>query len=334
MDRRKQRICLEPFIGLSIDKHFGKTTISPCCIGPKRQTEIIDYQNDELLKSVRQAWATGQNIPKECNQCIELESQGLPGPISVVHDYYGHYQKKNIPDAQLVKFEYWVGDLCNLACIGCGPRNSSTWKQELQIPKNLAKRVVNYPWQNTDLSNCKYVHFQGGEPLLDSEHLEFLKMLPQLDQVTVVYNTNGTTKPSSAHIEVWKKCKSVYLNFSVDAVGKQFEYIRYPAKWDHVQNTIAWTIQNKLENMFIGIYQVVYPITQQTQMLVDQWWYDFCEQHGLDRNRTGVYKQPVVGDMSFANTEISLKKLQDIDRRRGLNWKEIFPEAAVVLDQA
>ena len=84
---------------------------------------------------------------------------------------------------------------------------------------------------STDL---KVLEFYGGEPLLIERHYDILEKLVESGrskEMTLLYNTNGSVYPDKG-VDIWKHFDRVLLSFSFDGVGKQFEYIRHPAKWD------------------------------------------------------------------------------------------------------
>jgi len=90
------------------------------------------------------------------------------------------------------------------------------------------------------LPNIKYFEFTGGEPFLIEQHFELLRYAVEHDyakNIEIHYNTNGTVFPEQA--ELWANFKHVEIAFSIDNVGARFEYERYGADWDLVQENIA-----------------------------------------------------------------------------------------------
>ena len=87
-------------------------------------------------------------------------------------------------------------------------------------------------FDNFDLDDLKYVEFHGGEPLMQSYPVEFLKKIKNLDQLIVKFNTNLTLLPSPELNDLLKKCKRVDFLLSVDDIGDRYEMLRYPGKWD------------------------------------------------------------------------------------------------------
>jgi MoaA/NifB/PqqE/SkfB family radical SAM enzyme len=84
--------------------------------------------------------------------------------------------------------------------------------------------------------NIRELYFAGGEPLLIPEHykiLEFMVETGASKNCILRYNSNGLELPEKL-FELWSHFKQIKFNFSIDAVGKQNDYIRYPSKWDDV----------------------------------------------------------------------------------------------------
>ena len=90
------------------------------------------------------------------------------------------------------------------------------------------------------LATVKQFDFYGGEPFLSKKMWQLLKIASDSGvskDISLHYNTNGTTWPT-ADIETWKDFKAINLSFSIDGIGEQFEYMRFPAKWDDAKINI------------------------------------------------------------------------------------------------
>jgi len=156
-----------------------------------------------------------------------------------------------------------LGNICNLKCRICGSWSSSKWaaeeidylKQEGVSRKDVKSHTAYQmlregAWpRNSDvfwdsleeiLPYVEYFEFTGGEPFMIQEHFELLKRAADLGyagNIDLHYNTNGTVYPEFI-LEVWQKFNSVEIAFSIDNVGKRFEYERYLANWDDVNSNI------------------------------------------------------------------------------------------------
>ena len=57
--------------------------------------------------------------------------------------------------------------------------------------------------------------------------------------IKVHYNTNGTHYVQDAIDNIWPNFKTVELAFSIDDIGEKFEYQRYGANWNEVNQNIT-----------------------------------------------------------------------------------------------
>ena len=108
------------------------------------------------------------------------------------------------------------------------------------------------------------------------------------------YNTNGTHW--SKEVDLWKNFKMVNLSFSIDGIGDQFEYMRYPGKWDQAKQTMENSIKLKEQNknMFLS-----WCITISTTNIFDlaetiNHWHEYYKPH-----RIGLYLNLVHGPDYF-----------------------------------
>jgi MoaA/NifB/PqqE/SkfB family radical SAM enzyme len=153
-----------------------------------------------------------------------------------------------------------LGNICNLKCRICGSWSSSKWAaEELDyMPKDFNKKThIAYQWlkqgawpRNPEsnfwdnlkslLPNIKYLEFTGGEPWLIQEHIDLLKYAVSTGDskhIDIHYNTNATQWPEDL-VGLWKDFGRVDIAFSIDNVGKRFEYERHGANWEAANNII------------------------------------------------------------------------------------------------
>lgn len=306
--------CIDVYKNLNIQIDNNSVSISPCCLYHPLSTEsIIDFQNNPSLVSIRQQW-DNNIIPIGCRGCDRREPSN-------------HWYKDNgyaDTAVELVRLDYWTGDTCNLRCAICSPQYSSAWKEELKIPER--KQIVNYVWKNLDLSILKFIHFNGGEPLLSKEHVKFLEAIPIKSQVHINYNTNGTIKPSTQLLELWEEFKLVQIDFSIDDIGQRFEYQRYPAKWNEVTETLQWYIDYAPVNCMFAVNTTVSILNKHNLTNLNSW---LSANFSSNRVTDPIEhrQQAVVGILSEF-TPLAVEYLDACDQRRGTNWRETFPELA------
>ena len=91
------------------------------------------------------------------------------------------------------------------------------------------------------------IDIAGGEPLLNNTHFEWLNNLKNPENTQLLYNSNGTIRPSEEQIKVWDKFKGISMSYSIDSYDDRFEKLRKGAKWDTVVSNLKY-FQEELVN--------------------------------------------------------------------------------------
>ena len=131
-------------------------------------------------------------------------------------------------------------NLCNLACVYCGPEFSSRWADEMQEPITRPdpaqlEQFKQYIFDHA--ATLKHVYLAGGEPLLMKENLELLELLQRVNpDVNLRVNTN-LTKTATQVFDRICEFKNVHWTISVETQEDEFEYIRFGHRWlDFLEN--------------------------------------------------------------------------------------------------
>jgi len=265
-----EKICMLPWISIETSP-IG--TARPCCLavdeitkpdGTKyslRENTLEEIYHSDYMQDLRKNFLAG-NKPATCQRCWDEEAAGrtskrINSRIRL-KEYYNSVDFQNIDPDQLWFIDLKLGNICNLKCRICGSWSSSKWaKEEIDYVSELVDRKTHlaytylkdgaWPresevfWDNlkTLLPNIKYFEFTGGEPFLIEQHFELLRYAVEQGyskNIEIHYNTNGTVFPEQA--ELWSNFKHVEIAFSIDNVGARFEYERYGADWNLVQENI------------------------------------------------------------------------------------------------
>lgn len=326
--------CIDAYKSLNIADYNGTIFVSPCCISPTKKTTTIDFKKVSYLKSIRNSWSKGI-FPNACNACKTAEFKKVSSRRLGSNQWYADNGFNNT-EVQLVRLDYWVGDICNLRCAICGPYNSSAWKQELNVSTKLQKIVTNNFWKKMDLTTLRWVHFNGGEPLLSKTHVEFLESLPNKHLIHVNYNTNGTILPDKNLLNIWSQFKLVQIDFSIDDIGERFEYQRYPAKWKSTEHNLQWFIDNSPHNCMFAVNTTVSILNQANLENLNQWLEkNFAVSRFTDpiEHRQQLAKGIFALDSDKKKRSSAQRFLTACDLRRGTNWRDTFPELVDLFDQ-
>ena len=233
--------CKAPWVSTS---YMPGGKFAPCC---QWSGNYFDSQQ-EMVDQVGGAFLAGQ-VPKECaNSCPSDSEHGW-------RNMFRHYDtdyKNNV--IQFLDFRN--NNLCNLKCRSCGPLFSTSWSSE-------AKRLVINEYDSStldeiDLSQCQQVYFAGGEPLMNPQHYEVLKMLiAQNIRPRLMYSSNMTVTgyKDQTVADLWQHFDEINLHASIDAVGKYAEIVRSGTDWTAVEHNIKWA--RELPNVTLKIAPVI-----------------------------------------------------------------------------
>lgn len=178
-----------------------------------------------------------------CQPCYHLE-RGKQGHDIVSDRIFYMRELKKVPvetyqpgnfDLQAIDVR-WT-NLCNFACVYCGPEFSSRWSSELGVSLPAPSWEQKQDFKDYILNQAprlRHVYLAGGEPLLMRENLE---LLDQLDpEVTIRVNTN-LSRTDTQVFERICQFKNVHWTVSVESMNDEFEYIRFGGSWvDFVAN--------------------------------------------------------------------------------------------------
>ena len=254
-------ICMLPWISIEASP-MG--TARPCCLAREnidgidlRVNTLEEAYKSEYMQNMRRQFRNGEK-PETCKLCWDEEDAGrdskrIHSRVRLKELYLKVDWENDTPD-QLWFIDLKLGNICNLKCRICGSWSSSKWAaEELDyMPKGFNKKEhIAYQWlkqgkwpeESPDfwtnlkalLPNIKYFEFTGGEPWLIEEHWDLLRYAVETGDskhIDIHYNTNASVDPFGSDKSIlWDSFGRVDIAFSVDNVGKRFEYERYGAQW-------------------------------------------------------------------------------------------------------
>lgn len=194
--------------------------------------------------------------PESCEVCQKHESNKRYDSIR----YNGLQSYQHYADDDIT-LEIRPGSVCNFACQTCWPEASSKvlqfYKKAGLLPDDSA---VNRPITNFDFllpvaTRIKNVVVLGGEPFYDKNCKEFLHWAVSNLQSDMCIFTNGSVLD---HKFISKYPGKLTIVFSLDAVGKESEYVRFGSVWDTVCNNFNSLKNNKKINLRVNITTSVY----------------------------------------------------------------------------
>lgn len=266
----KKYFCYEIYKNLAVWSRNGQLAYNPCSfykgyIKESDKFSLADVWNSPEHLKLKQS--VENDMPIEgCQRCYDAEKNGLESRRMGSRKLYEEYHQDTDIDLDGPSgLDYSVGNLCNLKCVICNPRNSTKWVPDYQklyplrpIEQFQFDKYNQIEITDSDaLKNIKNVHFHGGgEPLMVENHINLLKRINEvkgLSDVRVFYNVNGTKTVSDSVLRLWEECRLIELYFSIDDVGKRFDYQRTGADWHQVQTNLQWFYDNMPHNHMFNI---------------------------------------------------------------------------------
>jgi MoaA/NifB/PqqE/SkfB family radical SAM enzyme len=191
----------------------------------------------------RQHQIINQQPVATCHTCYDLE-RGKRGFDHISDRVFYIRELKDVSPStyQVGNFELntidvrWT-NLCNFACVYCGPEFSSKWSNELKVihqtpTESQLTDFKNYIYDHA--GQLKHVYLAGGEPLLMKENLTLLEKLNTDTNIRI--NTN-LSKVDTRVFESVCAFPNVHWTVSVETMADEFEYIRYGGSWsDFLEN--------------------------------------------------------------------------------------------------
>lgn len=247
--------CYAPWNNLEI---LPQGKILPCCKFQSSyykqtfniaQHTIDDYRQSKMLADIKQEFTQGI-WPSGCERCRIEEESGIKSKRQLDYErWQHHYDNYDLDSNTLLTVSLALGNTCNLKCIICSPHASSKWVKEYKDVYGIAVPSIESVRQDliknlTNVApNLIHIDMHGGEPLLSNikHHQALLDHYIETDQaknISIHYTTNATIFPDTNWIKRWSHFAEIDLQLSIDGVGQQFEYLRYPANWIEVTGNV------------------------------------------------------------------------------------------------
>jgi MoaA/NifB/PqqE/SkfB family radical SAM enzyme len=237
--------CPMPWTGLMYN---FDGTVKNCIRSAEPIGNIRNNDIEQILKQDVEIKLDMQTAHKfaRCNPCYDLEKE--KNNLNIISDRVFYLKELRDVDHTLydtTNFALHTVDvrwtnLCNFACVYCGPEFSSKWASERGVTMltpvdQQVEKFKQYIFEHA--SQLKHVYLAGGEPLLMKENLEFLQLLKEKNpNVNLRINTN-LSKVDTGIFDLVCEFKNVHWIVSVETIEEEYEYIRHGGTWkDFVNN--------------------------------------------------------------------------------------------------
>lgn len=265
---RPEHFCIAPFQSTR-QNPIGRT--SPCAFGAGewRLGHLTPEQrwHSPEVNALRMKFINGEK-PSECHRCWSEEAAGKKSLRQRQLEYFPNDYEDFILSGRWIAGPktavFKTSNVCNLACRSCAGWDSNSYTKEGKyyadqyhtkfINRDGIQKIHNRfiplsPPRHMDFmefanfaDNLEKIDFFGGEPLLNTTQIDLLEYLIERNisrNITLFYSTNCTQTPTKRLRRAWDKFKRVELSVSIDGLEQQFEYLRWPAKWQDCVATLT-----------------------------------------------------------------------------------------------
>lgn len=253
--------------------------VKPCCEWqqdsdyPKQNhISLVDLTTWHQQNKVYEQQLANNTWPTACSRCQHRESQHRGDSTRLGGEQaYAHYSNDDIT------LEIRPGNVCNFSCQTCWPAASSRVTQHhvqaglIDIKSVNSTHIDNFDFLLPIATRIKDVVLLGGEPFYDPNCRKFLSWAQQNLHSRITMFTNGSAVD-------WDWVENypgqITMVFSIDAVGKAAEYIRFGTNWDTVWANFKQAQSNPKINLRVNITTSVYNyyyLDQVIDLLITQW---------------------------------------------------------------
>lgn len=250
--------CILPFVKTVVRTNGN---INPCClVNSFKYRDIQSYWNSPELAIMRSQMLDGQERLPECHVCYKQEETfGISDRTGFLQhfdinsdDYKNLVTSRGYLESKFPKrLELHLGNLCNLKCLTCSPRDSSSLLIEnnllqlsnlspgkFQLSDELIENALNEALEH----GVDVLDLRGGESMLMPKVKQILSQLPNSHKVkSLRIQTNGTVLDDTWKT-IFSKFEHLEIMISIDAVGSANHYIRYPSEWDSIERTVDYVM--------------------------------------------------------------------------------------------
>jgi hypothetical protein len=342
--------------GMSTQNELKGYSITPCC-WYQEKTTVADLTKQTIDK-VRDNWQNIKDWTPACSTCQKLENAGG-------NSYrLSSFDEIHSSNSDINHLEVMLHNVCGAACIICNPQISSTWNKEYKKQnieyQNKPSRLAPYMFDENkfnelftnDFSSLKKIKFWGGEPFINELHTKFLEQIPNKQACALHYTVSGQSVPSEQAYELMSEFKLVNIEISIDGIEDQFEYQRWPIKWQNFVSNINTMRELAPVNVLFRFNHTLNPLNVYYYNKLENWIFKNFKDNRLgdpieinihpcwgelDLNKTphslisavNIKDSQVAGLLNSVNYTEHLSMIshcQFWDKVRNLNWKDTFPE--------
>ena len=206
---------------------------------------IKEYYNSDFNRELKQKMLDGEEIVgcQDCYRSDELYGSSLRTKTNgLAQGTMQNYEDLDFPP----ELELQISNICNIKCLTCRPEDSSSFLTENKILKisdhsnkdyQLSDEKLDQIFSEINSHNINMLDLRGGESMMVPRIKQRLTALTNVKDVELRIQTNGTIWDNE-WFSIFEKFKEINVMVSIDAYGDDNHYVRFPAIWSEIENTV------------------------------------------------------------------------------------------------
>jgi hypothetical protein len=252
--RENPTLCIAPYATIDVrhsEFHPDGIYKTCCCNLDARVFDKDSVNVQDPFAEIKQQQLAGE-WPSACFRCKNEEDHGGQSERIVGFLMYPEDRLQTfITEQKLKDFEIRIkfSNLCNLACRSCSPTESSTFAKITNATVESAYEVdISDSQEHWDFITATiqeklpvvehfYVHFIGGESLIQPgmhRLIDWMIDLGLAPYTNLRLTTAMTVNPNDELLSKLTQFKTIDINLSIDSVGENYQYVRWPVKFEKV----------------------------------------------------------------------------------------------------
>jgi len=304
-------LCPAPYTTIDI-RHSDdkKQPVYQTCCCNLDESLFVPAAGTDVFAEIKQQQLEGE-WPSACYRCWKEEANGgqserLRAFAELPQDRFELFTETQ----EIREFEFRIkfSNFCGLACRSCTPFESSTfakltnavvsefYENDISEDAEHWSRITSQIPALIDKAEYFFVHFIGGETLIQPGMSKLLRWMVDQDiasRVNIRLTTAMTVNPSTELLELLTKFASVDINLSIDSVGQNYQYVRWPARFSKVEDNLeslitfrpSLTVKNGRKTSVPRWKCAVSPVFSLNNIFyIDDWleyWYQWYRSHGI-----------------------------------------------------
>lgn len=303
--------CLAPYTTIDV-RHSDNAAVKifqTCCCNLDAGL-FAPASGPDAFVEIKQQQSKGE-WPAACHLCQKEEQNGgqserLRAFAEIPQDRFEQF----VDNQTISEFEFRIkfSNFCSLACRSCAAEESSTFSKITNSPvselfeSDISDNADHWQFIITRIPELMkkaenfFVHFIGGETLIQPGMIKLLNWLVRTKLATNInirLTTAMTVTPSIELMDLLSKFRSVNINLSIDSVGENYQYVRWPAKFAKIESNLATLIAYNAPLVIKNGQKIrvpkwkcaVSPVFSLNNIFyIDNWldyWYQWYQQHGI-----------------------------------------------------